>query len=310
MLGVATGLGIAGKFMAPYAGKASIALARRVTYRRRIGWVVGKECDFEYPRRRFRGWLKTVSEAELSERVETAGPRLAIRLDNWLAADTSWSATPDRTSLALQLVEATYMAILRAADPALSRQLSEQWAKQRNEEMVAGLVQASHDIGRWTIAAGDLAVWLRRRSKERRRIRLAAFDVSTEAVALSLSAVDGLVPVIDPGSFRVLVGPFGAGKSEIAEHGICGPWTSLMTTVLCRYGPTRAMFPQAEGSTEPSPLPWVRARSPHAASKLSLTDWTRSTGVLPGTLLGTRKCWLRGARSLQCWRPRDAESYP
>src|ERR1019366_1944491 len=61
------------------------------------------------------------------------------------------------------------------------------------------------------------AVWLRRRSKERRRIRLAAFDVNAEAIALSLSMVDDLVPVIEPGSFRVLVGPFGAGKSEIAE---------------------------------------------------------------------------------------------
>jgi hypothetical protein len=124
---------------------------------------------------------------------------------------------PDRTSLALRMVEATYVAILRVADPALGHQLSEQWAKQRNEEMAAGLVQASRDIGRWTIADRDLAVWLRRRSVERRRIRLAAFDVSEEAVALSMSSVYGLVPAVDPGSFRVLVGPFGAGKSEIAE---------------------------------------------------------------------------------------------
>jgi hypothetical protein len=217
MTGVVAGLTIVGKFMAPYAAKASIALAKHGVYRYRIERTVRRRCDFDYPHRRFRRWLKTVSEAELSERVETAGPRLAVRLDEFLAANTSWSTRPDRTSLALQLVEATYVAILRVADPALGRQLSEQWGKQRNEEMVAGLVQVSRDIGRWTIAAGDLAVWLRLRSKERRRIRLAAFDVSAEAIALSLCAVDGLVPVIAPGSFRVLVGPFGAGKSEIAE---------------------------------------------------------------------------------------------
>jgi hypothetical protein len=217
MTGVEAGLGIAGKFLAPYAGKVSISLAKRAIYRRRIDWAVGKGCTFNYPRRRFRRWLKTVSKAELSERVETAGPRLAVRLEKSLAPDASWSARPDRTSLALQMVEATYVAILRLVDPGLGRQLGEQWTRQRNEEMVAGLVQISRDVSLWTIADADLAVWLRRRSKERRRIRLAAFDVNAEAIALSLSMVDDLVPVIEPGSFRVLVGPFGAGKSEIAE---------------------------------------------------------------------------------------------
>jgi len=215
--GVETGIVIAGRFLAPHAGKVSIALGKRVIYRRRIDSAVRKKCVFDYPRRRFRKWLKTVTETELSDRVEVAGARLAVRLDEFLAADASWSARADRTSLALRMVEATYLAVLKVADPALERQLSEQWAKQRNQEMVAGLVQAARDIGRWTVADSDLAVWLRRRSEERRRIRLAVFDVSAEAVSLSLSAIDGLVPVVPPGSFRVLVGPFGAGKSEIAE---------------------------------------------------------------------------------------------
>jgi len=95
MTGVEAGLGIAGKFLAPYAGRVSISLAKRAIYRRRIDWAVGKGCTFNYPRRRFRRWLKTVSKAELSERVETAGPRLAVRLEESLAPDASWSARPD-----------------------------------------------------------------------------------------------------------------------------------------------------------------------------------------------------------------------
>ena len=217
MTSVGTGIVIAGRFLAPHAGKVSILLGKRVLYRRRVELAVRRKCDFGYPRRRFRRWLKTLSQTELAERVEVAGPRLAVRLDESLAVDPSWAARGDRTSLALLIVEATYLAILKVADPALGRQLAEQWAEQRSQEMVAALVQIAHDTVRWTIADDDLAAWLRRRSEERRRIRLASFDVDAGAVARSLAAIDGLVPVIGPGSFRVLVGPFGAGKSEIAE---------------------------------------------------------------------------------------------
>jgi hypothetical protein len=72
--------------------------------------------------------------------------------------------------------------------------------------------------GNSPVSPGDLAVWLYRRSSERRRIRLAAFDVNPSTVEEALQAIGALVPDVPPGSFKALVGSFGAGKSKIAEE--------------------------------------------------------------------------------------------
>jgi hypothetical protein len=63
--------------------------------------------------------------------------------------------------------------------------------------------------------SSDLGVWLDRRSAERRRIRLASFDVTDDQVGEFLGSIHG--PDVPLGTVRVLVGPFGSGKSEVAE---------------------------------------------------------------------------------------------
>lgn len=206
------------KLLAPYASKVSIALGTRATYRLRIERQVRTRCPFKYPRRRFRKWLKTLQESDLAAPVEQSGPRLALDLDTSLSADGDWTHRPDHSSLALQLVEATYLAMLRISDPAVHRELSERWSRQRNDDLAAGLVEVLREVGRWTVADDDLAIWLRRRSAERTRRRFAAFNVEEEALGFFIAASFTHVPVVDQGTVRALVGPFGAGKSALAEE--------------------------------------------------------------------------------------------
>lgn len=216
-MALSTGTVIGGRFLAPHAAKVSLALAKRVTYRWRVDRGVNDRVEFKYNRRQFRTWLKSVTREDLASPVESAGARLAMRLDVWLAErDNGWAGRADHLSEALRLVEAMYLSILAAVEPGAGRQLAEQWARSRNQELVAALVESA--AGTAPLAPEDLAVWLRRRSAERRRIRLAAFNPEEAAVATSMSAIRDLVPNVLPGSYVSLVGPFGAGKSEIAEE--------------------------------------------------------------------------------------------
>jgi hypothetical protein len=161
--GLETGAAIAGKFLAPYAAKASLALAKKGTYRWRVAREVRRRVDFEFPRRHFRAWLKSVTEDDLAKPVEIVGAQLALRLTRWFEdRDDSWRSRISRDSQALRLVEATYLAILKAADPGLGRQLREQWARHRNEDLIEAFVQLVEANSQ--LSSDDLAVWLCRRS--------------------------------------------------------------------------------------------------------------------------------------------------
>jgi hypothetical protein len=215
--GLETGAAIAGRFLAPYAAKASLALTRKMRYRWRVDRAVRSRVEVAYSRRQFRAWLKTLSESDLSEPVETAGPQMAIELDRYLGARVpSWRRQPERVSLALRIVEATYLGILKEEDAAVERQLREQWARHRNEDVVTRLVELAG--GDAPVSDGDLAVWLRLRSDGRRRTRLAAFGLHPGAVEATMTKISDSLPAVPAGSFRALIGPFGAGKSEIAEE--------------------------------------------------------------------------------------------
>ncbi|SEP51266.1 hypothetical protein [Amycolatopsis saalfeldensis] len=217
MTGLETGLVMGGKFLAPHAAKAALKLAKKATYRWRVDRDVGRRLNLQYPRRHFRSWLKTIKADDLHQPVELGGPDLAVRLSKWLCErDPAWERNQERLTDARRLVEATYLAILKLADPGLERQLREQWSRGRNEDLIERLVIIAG--GSAPVSPEDLSVWLWRRSAERRRLRLAAFDVDADLVDAQLSGLRELVPDIHPGSFRVLVGSFGAGKSEIAEE--------------------------------------------------------------------------------------------
>lgn len=239
--GLETGLVMGGKFLAPHAAKAALKLAKRVTYRWRVDRDVHGRLNLKYRRRHFRSWLKTIKASDLDQPVEIGGPELAVRLSKWLSErDPAWERNPERLSCARRIIEATYLAILKLADPGLERQLREQWSRGRNEDLIERLVTLT---GRSApVSPEDLSVWLLRRSTERRRLRLAAFDVDADAVDDQLDALRAFVPDLRAGSFRVLVGSFGAGKSEIAEE-----WHRITISRI------------TESPTSPVPV-WLSAR--------------------------------------------------
>ncbi|GAA1719324.1 hypothetical protein GCM10009745_80380 [Kribbella yunnanensis] len=87
------------------------------------------------------------------------------------------------------------------------------------DEVSVGVHERLADLAGGYAPSGsaDMAVWLRRRSVERRRLRLAAFGVDTNDVKVALAGITGMLPDVPSGTMRALVGAFGAGKSEIAE---------------------------------------------------------------------------------------------
>lgn len=207
----------AGKVAAPFAASAAKSLGRKLAYRWKLEKRVKKRSSFNYPRRQFRAWLKTIKPLDLEEPVEVGAARLAVSLDRWLCEnDAAWEALPARGSRALHLVSAVYVELLAAESEVTRDQLSELWATRRNEDLIATLVVAGR--GHLPVDDDDLAVWLRRRSAERRAERLLPFALTVDDVATAFAALPGKVPEIDSGKVCVLIGPFGSGKSELAEE--------------------------------------------------------------------------------------------
>lgn len=206
-----------GKFLAPHAGKLAAALARRITYRWRVERAVRRRTGSVYSARHFRSWLKVIPQSDLELPVEQGGARLARNLNDWLASrDPAWAHGQYRLSQAARLVEAAYVVLLKEMDGGAAQQLQAEWHRRRHEELILLLGEVSG--GDAPLSGPDMAVWLRRRSRERRRVRLAAFDVDMQVVEESIASCGELITTVPAGEVRVLVGAFGAGKSEVAEE--------------------------------------------------------------------------------------------
>lgn len=89
------------------------------------------------------------------------------------------------------------------------------WDRSRHTDLVSRLVPSSRSIA--GLSRQDAADLLRRYSLARRSVRLAAFDVGADTLQASFAAINARLPKIAPGEARLLVGAFGAGKSEAAE---------------------------------------------------------------------------------------------
>ena len=210
---------VGAKAAAPVAGRLAAAIGMKLAKSRTLRWRVhrrvAKAVTFDIPRGPFTTWLKHIDVATLSDPVESAGPRLAESLDARLSSDASWRASAERHSKALVLVKHTYLAMEALSDDADARTLSSSWAETRHEEMLALLTSlVGQDV---RLSRADLADLLDRQSKARRDVRLASFGVAFAAVESALAACQRRVPLVSPGKAVTLVGPFGSGKSEIAE---------------------------------------------------------------------------------------------
>jgi hypothetical protein len=141
--------------------------------------------------------------------------------------------------LALRLVEATYPAIAAALGDAPARQLSEAWEQQRSGLVRERLDQLAGPGA--ALSATDLAAALLRRSTARRAVRLQAFDLEEGTLSAYFDRIQ--IPAAPVGRIRVLIGDFGAGKSEVAEAWHCSTIEALRS------------------GAGASPLPvWLRAR--------------------------------------------------
>lgn len=216
---VAPGLAAAGKAAPALVGRLAAAiglkLAKSWTWRWRVAWRVKRQTGASFPARRYRAWLKEIADTSLRKSVSEAGVELTISLDQALAADESWSRRDDRHSVALTLVQATYLAALALSEPGDAALLQETWAQSRHGELLRHVAQQAP--GRPLLSRVDRGVLLLAESSARRRRRLAAVGISEEDVAGALGVLDSKTPVIEPGKLMVVVGSFGAGKSELAE---------------------------------------------------------------------------------------------
>jgi hypothetical protein len=205
---------VGGRLLGPLAAKAASSLARKVTFRWRVGRRVRKRIDFSCPWHAYRGWLKALAPEELSAPVEDVAGRLAVQLDDRLSgASDEWRSAHDHLSRALRLVELTYPAIAAALDDADRVELSEAWTQQRNAQVRELLLQLAGPGA--ALSSGDLAAALLQRSAARRAVRLQAFNLDEAALRSYFDRIT--CPDVPKEQMVVLVGDFGSGKSEMAE---------------------------------------------------------------------------------------------
>ena len=212
------GAGIAGRFLAPHAGRAAGKIAKKATYRYRVARTATKAVGFQVKAQLVREWLKTIEPEDLESPFELSGPDLALRLDQFLSRrDGAWMTSTSHLSKALELVEAIFLAVLKCEDSSRYRQLIEHWARVRNDRVVEALADAAGGYA-GGMSAEDRALWLGRRSTARRRDRLAPFGIEPEQVSGSLALVGRRLPDVPPGAVRLVIGGYGSGKSEMVEE--------------------------------------------------------------------------------------------
>jgi hypothetical protein len=218
-----------GRLLGPLAAKAASSLARKVTFRWRVSRRVRKRIDFSCSWRAYRGWLKALTPEELSAPVEDVAGRLAVQLDDRLSgASDKWRSAHDHLSRALRLVELTYPAIAAALDEGDRVELSEAWTQQRSAQVRELLLQVAGPGA--ALSSGDLAAALLQRSMARRAVRLQAFNLDEAALRPYFDRI--ACPDVPKGQVVVLLGDFGAGKSEMAESWHRAAIRKLEETVL------------------------------------------------------------------------------
>ncbi|WP_157581480.1 hypothetical protein [Phycicoccus sp. Root563] len=212
--------------------------------RYRVTMTVRSATGLKFPAREFRSWLKKLELRDFEEPVETAAPRLALSLDDSLAQSGDvWTRQPGRASASLKLVRATYGAFLQLVDDKKARDLAEHWAENRNDAVLARLGDLTLSRGGWGKLDGpDLSFYLQRRSWERRAIRLESVGVTGDLRHSIIEILQPAIPKVPMGAVRVLIGPYGSGKTEVAEA-----WHLAETEAL------------ANGSSEAIPI-WLSAR--------------------------------------------------
>lgn len=197
------------------AGGVALKLASSATKRLRVSWRVRKRTDFQFSKKLFRTWLRRLEMKDLDVPVDIGAPALAASLDRLLAFESPWRDAVDRHSRAVSLVEATYEAMVALAPQNQADALRDHWARARHAQVLETLLASLESPPQ--VNDADLADLLVRQSTARSTVRLSAFGLSAEEIGGALELLRPHLPSIDSGEVRLLVGPYGAGKSELAE---------------------------------------------------------------------------------------------
>lgn len=219
MTGLEAGTAAVAKMAGPAAGRLAAAIGMKLGKSRTLRWRVrrraAKAVDFAVPKRQYAAWLKQIDVATLAEPVESAGPRLAVSLDECLMANHDWALSANRHGRALSLVRQTYLAMEALSDAPDARELSSSWAEARYSVMIDYLAKL---VGPTLLLNRDqIADHLIRQSQARRSVRLRSFGLEPEVVEYALDAYKTGIPSVQGGQTVVVVGPYGSGKSELAE---------------------------------------------------------------------------------------------
>lgn len=208
-------LSTAGKAASPLLSRLAAKLAHSLLFRYQVQRTVRKKTGIALPGRAFRRWLRRVAEVELKQPIEETGVRLARDLDATLSVYFEWAVQRDRLSKSVAIVESVYDSVLALSPDPEARVLQASWSSSRHSALVARLMVDHRSLA--GLSRQDAAALLRRYSGARRSVRLSAFHTDVDALNESLSGISGRLPQVPSGEVRVLVAPFGAGKSEVAE---------------------------------------------------------------------------------------------
>ncbi|WP_423461849.1 NACHT domain-containing protein [Promicromonospora sp. MS192] len=214
MSGLESAALVGGRVLGPLAAKAASALARKVLFKYKVSRRVRKRVDFACSWGTYRAWLKTLTLKELSTPVEDVAAALAVRLDNFLSGKSKeWPSADDHLSRALRLVKLTYPAIAAELGDADRAETIAAWDQKRSAQLLELLLQLVGPEA--ALNSEDLAAVLQRRSAARRTVRLQPFDLDEAALRSYFDRITS--PDVPEGQVVVLLGDYGAGKTEIAE---------------------------------------------------------------------------------------------
>ncbi len=161
-------------------------------------------------RRAYTRWLKSLDRATFDLAPEQAErDQLQAVLDANPALAT-WG--PNRADEAVFLINDTWKALLGLATGAEVLERNEAWARARGEAASVQHAGSSAIVNPFAVET------LSRRSQARTAVRLGAFELSDDQIAQVGGSMAAALPVVGVGRVHVLVGPFGSGKSELAER--------------------------------------------------------------------------------------------
>ena len=189
--------------------KVAARLANRATFRIQVLYLVRRRSATRLHFRPYLKWLKSLGPSDLNLSPEDAYVSLTPGLVAISPPVAEWGRSA--TDEAALLIIDTWKVLLRRGSVADVRERNEEWARSRHQRIESLL------DGGFPVSNPFAIESARRRSEARTSERLMTFALSPEVARELRAVLSAEPPSFSPGGLHVLVGPFGSGKSELAE---------------------------------------------------------------------------------------------